>query len=243
MTSSHQICVDLADICSSESAPRDRQLKLGDGFNTLETNEGWAFGHAEKDGYRGYVKKIYLEPFEPKTHWVKSLVTHAYIEPNIKSSNQISLPFGSLISMTSDVKKFVMTKYGYIPKQHLMPIGSFFSDPVQVASLFLGAPYLWGGNSAMGIDCSGLIQTACLACGIACPGDSGPQQKAFSDVSGPWSKGQLIFWEGHVALTINATELIHANARTMSVTIERIDETIEKIAKVGNGAVTHRALI
>ena len=243
MTPTHQICVNLANICNSGSASRDRQLQLGDGFNALEINEEWAFGHAEKDGYRGYVKKIDLEPFEPKTHWVKSLGTHAYIEPNIKSSDQISLPFGSLISMTSDVKKFVMTKYGYIPKQHLMPIGSFFSDPIQVASLFLGTPYLWGGNSAIGIDCSGLIQTACLACGIACPGDSGPQQKAFSDVSGPWSKGQLIFWEGHVALTINATELIRANARTMSVTIERIDETIEKTAKVGNGAVTHRALI
>ena len=243
MTPTHQICVNLANICNSGSASRDRQLQLGDGFNALEINEEWAFGHAEKDGYRGYVKKIDLEPFEPKTHWVKSLGTHAYIEPNIKSSDQISLPFGSLISITSDVKKFVMTKYGYIPKQHLMPIGSFFSDPIQVASLFLGTPYLWGGNSAIGIDCSGLIQTACLACGIACPGDSGPQQTAFSNVGGPWGKGQLIFWKGHVALTISDTELIHANARTMSVAIERIEETIENIAKAGNGAVTHRALI
>jgi hypothetical protein len=62
-------------------------------------------------------------------------------------------------------------------------------------------------------------------------------------VGGPWRKGQLIFWKGHVALTISDTELIHANARTMSVAIERIEETIENIAKAGNGAVTHRALI
>ena len=124
-----------------------------------------------------------------------------------------------------------------------MPIGSFFPDPVQVALLFLHAPYLWGGNSVTGIDCSGLIQTACLACGKACPGDSGPQQTAFTNVNGPWNKNQLIFWKGHVALTINDGELIHANARAMAVTIDEIEETITRIAKAGDGPVINRTKI
>jgi hypothetical protein len=240
MIPTHQICVNLTDVCNNKSGSRDRQLLLGDGFVTLDIDQGWAFGHATKDGYRGYVRKVDLEPFEPKTHRVRSLGTHAYNGPDIKSSNQIYMPFGSLVSMISDVESFVKTKYGFIPKQHLMPIGSFFPDPVQVALLFLHAPYLWGGNSVTGIDCSGLIQTACLACGKSCPGDSGPQQTAFTNVDGPWNKNQLIFWKGHVALTINDGELIHANARAMAVTIDEIEETITRIAKAGDGPIINR---
>ena len=243
MRSSHQICASITDICNVKNGHRDRQLLLGNGFDVIESSKNWAFGYSLKDGYKGYVKEIDLEPFESKTHWIKSLGTHAYIEPNIKSTDQIFLPFGSQINVISKAKKFVKTKHGFIPEQHTLPIGSYLSDAVQVATKFLGAPYLWGGNSINGIDCSGLIQAACLACGMKCPGDSDLQELFFPEVKGPWCKGQLIFWKGHVALTISDTELIHANATAMSVTIEGIEATLGGIDAAGDGPVTHRSQI
>ena len=104
MRSSHQICASITDICNVKNGHRDRQLLLGNGFDVIESSENWAFGYSLKDGYKGYVKAIDLEPFESKTHWIKSLGTHAYIEPNIKSTDQIFLPFGSQINVISKAK-------------------------------------------------------------------------------------------------------------------------------------------
>jgi cell wall-associated NlpC family hydrolase len=136
---------------------------------------------------------------------------------------------------------FFQTSAGFIPRQHLRATGNFLDDPLEVAKMFLGSPYLWGGNSAAGIDCSGLVQAACHATGRACPGDSGPQQEFFPATEGDWDSGQLIFWPGHVALTLSATELIHANAHAMAVGIEPIELAIARIDAAGDGPMLQRS--
>ena len=96
------------------------------------------------------------------------------------------------------------------------------TDPVAVAELFLGTPYLWGGNSRAGIDCSGLVQAALLACGIACPGDSDLQaairRHARLSRSSRSARGDLIFWKGHVAMVADPT----ADPRLRSHHVDRL---------------------
>ena len=241
MKATHQIQTGLTNLCRSAGGPRDRQLLLGDEFHLSEQDGDWSRGRAKKDGYQGYVKTADLEPAAPHSHWVSTISSHAYAAPDLKSADQMSLPFGAQVAVTAQSGTFCETAQGFIPHQHLRPIGTFFTDPIQVAMMFLGAPYLWGGNSVSGIDCSGLVQAACLACGSECPGDTGPQQEFFSPLDGAWAKGQVVFWSGHVALTISADELIHANAHAMAVTVEGIETTIERISDAGDGPVIHRA--
>lgn len=241
MSVAHQIRAGLTDLCHSPNGPRDRQLMLGEAFRLLEQDGDWSRGHAEKDGYPGYVKTAHLEPFVAKTHWVTGLSSHAYAAPDLKSANHVSLPFGAQVTVTAKSGAYYETAQGFIPQEHLRPLGTFFADPIAVAMMFLGSPYLWGGNSASGIDCSGLVQAACLASGLDCPGDTGPQLEFFPNFDGDWGKGQLIFWPGHVALTISSDKLIHANAHAMAVTVEEIEVTISRIAEAGDGPVTHRA--
>ena len=144
MSPQSQIIQSLSDLCRAPQGARDRQLLFGDGFTILERAGEWCFGRATKDGYQGYIKTADLAPYTPATHWVSALSSHAYAAPNLKSPDQISLPFGAQVTVSAEHGDFFQTPVGFIPRQHLRAADDFFTDPREVAKMFLGSPYLWG---------------------------------------------------------------------------------------------------
>lgn len=238
-----QITVPVADLLRGPGGARDRQVLLGEQVTTYEVHEGWAFIQAAKDGYVGYVDARHVGAAEEATHWISAPATHAYSGPDLKTPENTALPFGSRVRVSTTTDGYCDTPHGFIPAQHLSPAARQLDDPVAVAALFLGVPYLWGGNSIWGIDCSGLVQAALIACGIPCPGDSDLQEVQVGDPladDAPLRPGDLLFWDGHVAMVADESRLIHANAHAMAVSYEGIDEAIARIEAQGEGPVTCR---
>lgn len=241
---SFQVAVPVADLLASPGGARARQLLYGDLVQPLGEENGFILVRRVSDGYRGAMRADDLSEAVTPTHQVTALGTHLYMAPDFKSRDVASLSFGARLTLTGTEGKFGVTHEGlYVPKAHVAAARLRFSDPAAVAELFLGTPYLWGGNSRLGIDCSGLLQVACLACGISCPGDSGPQERSAGepvDEAEPLARNDAIFWEGHVAIAVSPTRLIHANAHHMAVVYEPVEEAIRRIAAQGDGQVTGR---
>ncbi len=240
-----RVAVPVADLCAAPGGARDRQLLLGARFRVLERRGGWAFGVAGADGYAGYLAEAALGPEVGVTHRVAVPATHLYPAPDLKRRERAWLPFGAALRVVSASGAFLETSGGdFVPAAHLRPLDAPLDDPVTVAELFLGVPYLWGGNSSAGIDCSGLVQVACHAAGIACPGDSDQQETALGTTLPPGTppaRGDLLFWPGHVAWVADGDTLIHANAHAMAVAFEPIEAAIARIAAQGEGGVTRHA--
>ncbi len=236
-----QVIAPVVDLMRAPGGPRDRQVLFGDRVEILDTADGWTRIKADKDGYTGYVASPSLGVEHPPTHWISAPSSHIYSAPDLKSPDLMALSFGSRITAVSQGAKHVETRAGFIPRTHLTPVGTHMSDPLEVALLFLGSPYLWGGNSRFGIDCSGLVQAAYLACGRPCPGDSHQQEKSLGPVLPTGTvprRGDLLFWKGHVAMVVDADTLLHANAFHMAVSYEPLQGAIERIKAQGEGPVT-----
>lgn len=236
------VAVPLVDLLNAPDGARDRQLWLGDAFTVIDRDKGFAFGMAAKDAYCGWLPEGTLGPVITPTHWVASAASHVYESPKVQARDIASLPMGAKIVVTGTTGTFAETQQGFVPLAHLHQIGHWYADPVTVAGMFLGAPYLWGGNSDAGLDCSGLVQAAHLACGRPCPADSDLQRALGQslDANAPLHRGDLLFWKGHVAIVVDSQHLIHANAHSMSVAYEPTDACIARIAAQGGGPVIHR---
>jgi hypothetical protein len=247
----------VTDLCLSPSGARERQLLRGETFMVLELTDAWAFGFADKDGYVGWVETAALvgHPKARPTHRVSALRSYGKSTPGLKEMGRITpLPHGAQLAVMSEHDGWSKISWGrgtvpadlFVPTSHLAPLTRFHADPVAVAELFLGTPYLWGGNSDQGLDCSGLVQAGCLACGIACPGDSDLQQVELGTElppGAPLQRGDLLFWKGHVAWVSDPDMLIHANAFHMAVAFEPVAEAIARIEAHGDGPVTaHKRL-
>ncbi len=239
-----RIAVPLADLLAGPGGPRDRQVLMGEKVAVLDRHEGFAFVQAEKDGYCGYLPEAVLGEDRAATHWVAAPATHLYREPSLKTPEDALLTMGARLTIVAEHPRFLETADGlYAPRPHLRAWGDWAADPAAVAEAFLGTPYLWGGNSRAGIDCSGLVQAALLACGIPCPGDSDMQETCVGTPlpeAAPLRRGDLLFWKGHVAMAVSPDRLIHANGFQMAVGYEGIADAVARIAAQGEGPVTAR---
>lgn len=230
-----RIAVPLADLLARPDGPRDRQLLHGEALLLLDRTARYAFVQSGRDGYCGWLDLAAIGPDHAVTHRVIAPATLFYASPNIKRRELATLSFGSLLAIRTEAALFAETTDGlFVPRVHLAPLASHLSDPASVAEMYLGTPYLWGGNSRAGIDCSGLVQAALIACGIPCPGDSDQQFRALGRplaAAEQPRRNDLYFWKGHVALALDEKRIIHANAHAMAVTIEAADAALTRTAK------------
>ena len=221
------------------------QALRGERVTVYDRNgEGFAWGQLESDGYVGWLPDAALaKPGMPPTHRVIASRTLAFPGPSIKLPPVETLVMGSQLAVTREHGAFAITREGWhVPKPHLAAIGYRESDFVAVAERFLGTPYLWGGKSSLGIDCSGLVQVSLNAAGIGCPRDSDMQQDGLGKLlstteSRTLRRGDLLFWKGHVAIARDADTIVHANAHDMATVIENAKQAIARI-EAGGSALT-----
>ena len=213
---------------------RDRQVNFGADVTVIETRDGWSFVQTDLDGYCGWLPAPALTTdLPPVTHRVTAPATHVYPAPDMKQPERTSLSLGARLSVTGTEGRFArLATGGFVPVPHIGDRPA--ADPVPVAESLLGTPYLWGGNSRWGIDCSGLVQAALTACGVPCPGDSDLQRAAFP-AADDIRRGDLLFWPGHVALAVSPDRMIHATAWAMAVIVEAIPEAMARIDAAGDG--------
>ena len=233
---------------STPDGPAERQVLFGDDFIVERTEAGHAYGRTVKDDYPGCLPVGALGPGRAVSAFVAVRTTWAYAAPDIKSEPLLDLHLTSRLELldggTEDWHAFRLgDATAFVPSRHCRTWGDVFDDPATVARAYLGTPYLWAGNTGFGLDCSGLIQAACLACGFACPADS-HQQEVMPGVrlpnDAPLQSGDLIFWKGHVAMATGPRTMIHANAHHMMVVEEPIEPALDRIAAAGTGPVTSR---
>jgi cell wall-associated NlpC family hydrolase len=230
----------------SPDAPLDTEALMGERVTVFETtDEGWAWGQLEADGYVGFLPANGLgAPGAAPTHRVSALRTLVFSAPSFKLPPVAALPLGARVAVARLEGRFAATTIGYVPAQHLAPIESREGDFVTVAERFLGTPYLWGGKTSLGLDCSGLVQVALEACGIPCPRDSDMQEAAFEQAAtnAPRRRGDLIFWRRHVAIARDEVTMIHANAFHMAVAIEPIEAAVARIRSNEGGVTSVRRI-
>ncbi len=224
-------------------APLDTEALHGETATIYEvTDEGWAWGQLDHDGYVGWMPASALidAPATP-THRVSTLRTFLYPGPSIKLPPVAALSLGSRVAVERMQGDFAVTRHGAVFARHLVPAGEVEPDFVAVAERFVGVPYLWGGRTSLGLDCSGLAQVALGAAGIAAPRDSDMQENALGrplPAGASLQRGDLVFWKGHVGIMQDPQTLLHANGHFMLVTSEPFAEAVARIEAKGGGPVT-----
>jgi len=209
----------------------DTVLLYGEGFDVYDMSEDWAWGQATRDGYVGYIPRAALSAdMNAATHTVTVPTTHLYPKADIKTEPVAALWMTSLVAPTAITEEFAAVRGYYVPTQHIVPIDNTASDWVAVAETFLYAPYVWGGKTAAGIDCSGLMQVALARAGISAPRDSDMLRQFGEETSADdLQRGDMLFWKGHVGVMADAETFLHATAFSMRVMREPVANTRKRI--------------
>lgn len=215
----------------------DTELLLGEAIRVFDSADGWAFVQAEADGYVGYLPEAAVCAVEESTHIVTAPRTFLYPAAELRKPPVAALSMGSRLTFVGEEEtrgtRYLMTATGEgVIAAHCLPVDRLVSnDYVAVALRFLETPYLWGGRSGFGIDCSGLVQLSMAMTGKFALRDTDMQVKSLGTEieRGHLRRGDLVFWKGHVGIMEDEKTLLHANGHTMTVSRENLDEAIERI--------------
>lgn len=231
-------------------ATMDNELLFGEGFTVYDIANGWAWGQSAEDGYVGYLRDVALgEEASAPTHRVAALMTPLLPAPGIRRPHSDMLPMNAKVKAEAHEKGFVrIAPDGYVYARHLAPLGEHARDWVEIGERFVRAPYVWGGKTVAGIDCSGLVQSALEAGGISAPRDTDMQERALGrplagtpDFSG-LRRGDLVFWADHTGIMMDASHLLHASAFSMEVTVEKLADVVVRNTASGRPVTSVRQL-
>lgn len=244
------VSVPVADIRTAPApeAGLDSQLLLGDGVAVFDEGDGWAWIQSARDGYVGYVRADALAASGlAVTHRVAAPRSFVYSRDDLKAPRVGTLSLGCGVAVSGHAERrgtryALLTGGGAMIAAHLLPAGEHAPDYVAVAEALEHTPYLWGGTSGFGIDCSGLVQLSMRMAGRAVPRDTDMQENAFApvDPAAGLRRGDLVFWKGHVAVMLDRAEVIHANGHTMLTTREPLAAAVARTAPVHGAPTSYR---
>jgi cell wall-associated NlpC family hydrolase len=226
-------------------APLESELLCGEAVIVYDQLDGWAWLQNATDGYVGYAASDALGlRTAPATHRIAALRSYVYGEPDLKAPPQDLLSLCATVRVTERRGAFSgLTGGGWVHSGHLSPVDEFAQDPVSVAWQFLGTPYLWGGRTSIGLDCSALIQLALASCGQAVARDTDLQAAqignpvAFDGGEAALRRGDLVYWPGHAGLWIDQDRFLHANATDMMVAVAPLATVAAQIQAAQGGAI------
>ncbi|NNM73662.1 C40 family peptidase [Enterovirga aerilata] len=224
-------------------APLDTEVLMGDPVTVYDEHEGYAWVQLGSDGYVGYMPSEALGPAAPApTHRVTALRSFVYPGPNLKLPHSAFLSLGAVVTPVEVRNEYVrLSTGGWVFGGHLSQMHEHAADFVAVAERLVGTPYLWGGKTSLGLDCSGLVQLSLAMAGMAAPRDTDMQQSALGTEVGPdpgLRRGDLVFWHGHVGIMLDEARLLHANGHHMAVAIEELAEAEHRIREKSFGPIT-----
>lgn len=230
----------------AHDAPLDTQLFRGDEVRVYESKDGWAWLQNAADGYVGYAAAAALsDAIEAPSHWVRVPRTFVFPSPDEKRPPLAALPMTARVRVRSQRARYREVAWGaatgWVPAGHLLPVGETVEDFVSTALEFLGVPYLLGGRTSLGMDCSGLVQVALAAAGLPCLRDSYMQEASLGEarpLDRPPARGDLLFMPGHVAIALDARRVVHANAHAMLTAIEPLAELVARVEAQGGAGLT-----
>lgn len=222
----------------------DTQALMGERVRVFDAQEGWAWLQLESDDYVGYAAQDDLIALrKAPTHRIAVPSTFMFPAPDIKSQPTVTLTMNARVAVIGGDERFAHLANGrFVVVTHLKPLSESEVDFVAVAEAYRHVPYLWGGKSVLGLDCSGLVQLSLQASGLICPRDSDMQEAQLGsplpkdDLAG-LQRGDLVFWDGHVGIMTDDRMLLHANGHFMQVTLEPLLTAVERIA-ARHGKVT-----